>query len=140
MIFSVSFAASVPLPVVKFAIWGIVPATGGPAWLNIALALTSVNEPLAVNVCSIVEEFEAAVWFLVVASALDKPLVVISPVKLVFPTAGVIVDSVDATKPAPLVPVEVFVYTCACIQSLPASVSKFGVNTDNTLSGLLLSA
>ena len=103
---SVSLATNVPEPVEKFAMWGIVPDDEA---LNKAEAKTEVNEPVAVNVCSINVEFEAAVCVLVTASALDKPLVTISPVNVVFPTAGVITDSVDAIKPAPLVPAEVFV-------------------------------
>jgi hypothetical protein len=79
--------------------------------LNNADARTDVNEPVAVNVCSISVLFDAAVWVLVPASALESPLVAISPVKVVLPTAGVIVDSVDAIKPAPLVPADVLVYT-----------------------------
>ncbi len=116
-----SFVASVPLPVAKLAMCGIVPAEEA---LNKAEAKTEVNAPLAVKVCSINVVFDAAVCVLVVASALESPLVAISPVNVVSPTAGVMVDSVDATQPAPRVPAAVFVYTCACIQSLPALVSK----------------
>jgi hypothetical protein len=77
--------------------------------LNKAEANTEVKAPVAVNVCSINVELLAAVCVFVPASALAKPLVVISPVKVVLPTAGVIVDSVDAINPAPLVPAAVFV-------------------------------
>ena len=108
MIFRVSLVANAPLPELKLAMCGIVPELEA---LNKAEAKTDVNEPDAVNVCSMTVVFAPAVWVFVVASALAKPLVVISPVKVVFPTAGVIDDSVEAIKPAPLVPADVLVYT-----------------------------
>ena len=58
MILSVSFVANVPEPVLKLAIWGIVPTD---AALNNAEARTEVNAPDAVNVCSIVVLFVPAV-------------------------------------------------------------------------------
>ena len=70
--------------------------------LKVALALTSVNEPDAVKVCSISVLFVPVVCDFVVASALCKPFTAISPVREVSVAAGVIVDSVDAMKPAPL--------------------------------------
>jgi hypothetical protein len=93
VIFKVSFVANVPLPVLKFAICGIVPTD---AALNVADAKTEVNAPAAVNVCSIVVLFVPALWVFVVASALANPFVEISPVSVVFAAAGVIDDSVDA--------------------------------------------
>lgn len=121
VIFKVSLVANVPEPVEKFAICGIVPTDEA---LNVADANTDVNAPDAVNVCSIVVLLVPALWVFVVASARCKPFVDISPVRVVFAAAGVIEDSVDAIKPAPLVPADVFVYTCACIQSRPASVKR----------------
>ena len=103
-----SFVARVPEPVAKLAICGIVPDDEA---LNNADANTLVNEPVAVNVCSINVLLLAAVCVLVPASALANPLVEISPDSVVLPTAGVILDSVDAMYPAPLVPAAVFVYT-----------------------------
>ena len=94
VIFNVSFVANVPLPVVKLAICPIVTPELA---LNVADALTSVNEPPAVNVCSTVEVLVPALCEAVVASALCNPLVDISPVRVVSVAAGVIVDSVDAT-------------------------------------------
>lgn len=106
VIFKVSALASVPEPVEKLAICGIVPEEDA---LNKAEAFTSVNAPEAVNVCSIVLLLVPALWVLVVASARCNPFVAISPDKVVFAAAGVIVDSVDAIKPAPLVPAALFV-------------------------------
>lgn len=93
VILRVSFVASVPEPVEKFAICGIVPTD---AALNVADANTDVNAPDAVNVCSIVVLLVPALWVFVVASARANPLVEISPVNVVFAAAGVIEDSVDA--------------------------------------------
>ena len=93
VIFKVSFVAKSPEPVLKLAMCGIVPAA--PA-LNKAEAKTEVKAPLAVKVCSIVVLLVPAEWVFVTASARANPLVAISPVKVVLPTAGVIDDSVDA--------------------------------------------
>lgn len=94
MILRVSLVANVPLPVEKFAICPIVTPDVA---LNMADAFTSVNAPDAVNVCSTVLLLVPALCDAVVASALCRPLVAISPPKVVSVAAGVSVLSVEAT-------------------------------------------
>ena len=77
--------------------------------MNSAEALTSVNEPEAVNVKDNTVVFAPAEWLLVLAIVRARPLVVISPPRVVSVTAGVNVLSVRAIKLTPTPPAELLV-------------------------------
>lgn len=107
LIFKVSFAANVPLPVVKLAIWVIVTPDDA---LNKAEAKTDAKPaPVTVKVFSNSVLLVPAECVLVGAITRESPFVTISPVRLVSPAAGVITDSVEAIKLAPTVPAALLV-------------------------------
>jgi len=94
------------------------------AALSVPDICTAVCVADAVKVLTNVVTLLSSVCVMVVATARSNPPVVISPGSSVSPASAPVVSTVSAIKLAPLVPADVFVYTCAWKKSLPSVVNR----------------